>query len=64
MSKSLGGSIFTLLLWLLFFIGYVRCIYKFVNCDFNPIGKAEIVYGVGSVTGIGGIVGYFDIEDK
>lgn len=40
--------------------GYVQCVVKFVRCDFQPSYKAEIVYGVGLVTGLGGIVGWVD----
>lgn len=40
--------------------GEVKCIVKFLSCDFQPSYKAEIVYGVGCVTGIGIVVGYMD----
>ena len=36
------------------------CIVKFVKCDFEPSYKAEIVYGVSAVSGLGGIIGWFD----
>lgn len=45
-------------------IGEVRCIYKAVTCNWEPIGKAEIVYTVSAITGVGVIVGWFNIEDK
>jgi hypothetical protein len=46
-------------------VGYVKCIFKAIECNYEPIGKAEVVY----VTGIfippfGAIVGYINIEDK
>lgn len=41
--------------------GYVQCVVKFVRCDFEPSYKAEIVYGAGLVTGLGGIVGWMDV---
>ena len=44
--------------------GEVRCIYKAVTCNWEPVGKAEIIYTGASLTGLGAIVGYFDIEDK
>jgi hypothetical protein len=42
-------------------VGYVQCVVKFVKCDFEPSYKAEIVYGVGLFTGLGGIVGWMDV---
>lgn len=45
-------------------IGEVRCIYKALTCNWEPIGKAEIVYTASAVTGFGAIVGWFNVEDK
>jgi hypothetical protein len=45
-------------------IGEIKCIIKAVNCNWEPIGKAEVVYTAAAFTGLGGIVGYIDIEDK
>jgi len=45
-------------------IGEVRCIYKALNCNWEPIGKAEIIYTASACTGLGAVVGWFDIEDK
>lgn len=53
-----------LLLVVLGFIGEVRCIYKAATCNWDPIGKAEIFYTAGVVTGMGCIIGWFNIEDK
>lgn len=44
-------------------IGEVRCIYQFFTSDFEPIGKREVFYGIAAVTGVGVVVGYFDIAD-
>jgi len=44
--------------------GEVKCIIKAVNCNWDPIGKAEIIYTVSACCGIGAIVGYVDILDK
>lgn len=52
-----------LLVIILCVIGEIRCIYKAVSCNWEPIGKAEIVYTIG-VFGPGVIIGYLDIEDK
>ena len=58
-----------LLIVYLFFIGAlltgeVKCIIKAVNCNWQPIGKAEVIYTASAFTGVGMIVGYMDIEDK
>ena len=45
-------------------IGEIKCIYKAVTCNWDPIGKAEAVYTIGSLTGLGAIVGYIDVKDK
>lgn len=44
--------------------GEVRCIYKMCTCNWEPVGKAEILYTVGTFSGAGVVFGYFDIEDK
>lgn len=45
-------------------IGEVKCIVKAIDCNWEPVGKAEIVYTGASLTGLGCIVGYINIEDK
>jgi hypothetical protein len=45
-------------------VGEVKCIIKAIDCNWEPVGKAEIVYTGASLTGIGCIVGYIDIQDK
>jgi len=45
-------------------VGEVKCIVKAFSCNWEPIGKAEAVYTVSALMGIGAIVGYIDIEDK
>lgn len=45
-------------------VGEVRCIYKAVTCNWEPIGKAEIIYTASALCGLGAVVGYFEIEDK
>lgn len=51
-------------IWILALVGEIRCVYKAVTCNWEPIGKAEIVYLVGACTGTGAVIGYLDIEDK
>ncbi len=61
MKKTL---IFIILFWLFVIIGEARCIYKMVTCNWEPIGKAEIVYTIGTFTGTGAIIGWINIPDK
>jgi len=52
------------IIYILAIIGEVRCIYKTVTCNWEPIGKAEIIYTAASITGIGAVIGWLNIEDK
>lgn len=45
-------------------VGEVKCIYKAFTCNWEPIGKAEVVYTASAMSGIGCVVGYINIEDK
>ena len=54
---SLAISVFLL-------IGEVKCIIKMIDCNWDPIGKSEILYTVGTFTGLGSIIGWINIEDK
>lgn len=45
-------------------IGEVKCIIKAIQCNWEPVDKAEIIYTGASLTGLGAIVGYIDIQDK
>jgi hypothetical protein len=45
-------------------VGEIKCIIKAVDCNWEPIGKAEIIYTASAFTGFGVIVGYMDIQDK
>ena len=49
---------------LLAIVGEVKCIIKAINCNWEPVGIAEIVYTGSAVLGLGCIVGYIDIQDK
>ena len=55
---------FSFIVSVLLIIGEVRYIYKACTCNWEPIGKAEIVYTAGALTGAGCIIGWFDIQDK
>lgn len=64
MKKSKSVLLIQLLITIFLLIGEVRCIVKAVRCNWEPIGKAEIVYTVSACTGVGCIVGWIKIEDK
>lgn len=61
---SVLGSLFMLALMITFLVGEIKCVVKMLQCNFEPIGKAEIFYTVGACTGLGCIVGYIDIKDN
>ena len=52
------------LIFILSIVGEIKCIYKAFSCNWEPIGKAEIVYTGASLTGLGAVVGWIDIEDN
>lgn len=53
--------IIQLILAVLSVIGYVKCIIHLIQCDFEPSYKAEIIYAIGACSGLGAIIGWFDI---
>lgn len=55
--------LFILCLIIALAFGYVRCAVKFFTSDFEPSYKREVVYGIGTFTGFGCIIGWFNIED-
>lgn len=58
------GIVIYILFVVTMLLGEIQCIYKAVKCNWEPIGKAEVIYTAAACTGIGVIVGWFDIEDK
>jgi hypothetical protein len=50
------------IIYLVAIFGWGRCIYKFASCDFEngKSWKAEIIYGIGTFTGAGAVIGYMD----
>lgn len=57
-------SIFIIAIWIIAIIGEIKCIYKAFNCNWEPIGKSEIIYTASAVSGFGAIVGFINIQDK
>jgi len=63
--KANGISLVIILaIYALAIVGEVKCIIKAVKCDWEPVGKAEVIYTAAACTGLGTIVGWLDIEDK
>jgi len=60
--KFLG--LFSFIIFILCLVGEVKCCYKAYNCNWEPIGKAEVIYTASACCGLGSIVGWFNIEDK
>jgi hypothetical protein len=57
-------SILVIALIIAALVGEVKCIVKACKCNWEPIGKAEVVYTAAAFTGLGVVVGYIDITDK
>lgn len=62
--REIAIIIFYMIIPITLLIGEIKCIYKMCKCNWEPIGKAEIFYTVGTFTGFGVIIGYVDIEDR
>jgi len=45
-------------------VGEIKCVVKAFQCNWDPIGKSEIIYTASACCGLGAIVGYIDIQDK
>ena len=63
-NKVKMASIIKIIIFLFLIAGEIQCIYKAIKCNWEPIGKAEIIYTAGSFTGLGCIIGWMDIKDK
>jgi len=64
MKTSIILIIFNVVLIIAAITGEVKCIIKMIDCNWEPIGKSEIMYTVGTFTGLGCVIGYLDIQDK
>lgn len=49
-----------ILLVILGFVGYIKNIVHLCQCDFKESYKAEVLYGIGTFTGLGAVLGWFD----
>ena len=57
-------ALFIILIWIVGIIGEIQCIVKAARCNWDPIGKAEIIYTASACCGIGAVTGWFNIEDN
>ena len=62
-SGCVAGLIY-LAISVLLLVGEVKCVIKMINCNWDPVGKAEVLYTLGTFTGLGSIIGWINIEDK
>jgi hypothetical protein len=63
MKKEMKMLLIQLTIIILILVGEIKCIVKAVNCDWDPVGKAEVIYTASAMCGLGSIVGWMDIED-
>lgn len=62
--KDTGNMILVgLLLIILSAAGEILCVIKATRCDWEAPYKAEAVYTISALTGLGSIVGWFNISD-
>jgi hypothetical protein len=54
----------TVLCGLFLLIGQSACGIKMYQCNWAPVGKAEIIYTAAFFTGAGVLVGWIDIKDE
>jgi len=59
-----GLTLLPVILILFLLVGEVRCLSRMIQCNWNPVGNAEVIYSVGAITGLGGIIGWIPIEDE
>jgi hypothetical protein len=64
MKGTIIGGIIYLAIAIALLVGEIKCIIKMIDCNWEPIGKAEVIYTAATFTGVGCIVGYMDIQDK
>jgi hypothetical protein len=64
MKGTIIGGIIYLAIAIALLVGEIKCIVKMIDCNWEPIEKAEVIYTAATFTGVGCIVGYIDIQDK
>ena len=64
MKTAFGVSLVYVAIVVTLLVGEVKCIIKAINCNWEPIGKAEVIYTGASLTGLGCVIGFINLEDK
>lgn len=64
MKKIIIVGLIPIVLGILALVGEIKCIIKAVDCNWEPVGKAEVIYTGAALTGLGAVVGWINIEDK
>jgi hypothetical protein len=64
MKTTIITGIIAIALFIASIVGEIKCIIKMIDCNWEPIGKAEVIYTASTFTGLGCIIGYIDIQDK
>ena len=64
MKGTIVGFLVYLAIIVFVIVGEIKCAVKAIRCDWDPIGKAEIIYTGSFFCGVGAIVGWIDIEDS
>ena len=64
--RNVAGTMMIIQLAIVAFviIGEIKCICKAIDCNWEPVGKAEVIYTASAMCGLGAFVGWMDIEDK
>ena len=62
--KGFGVVLLAFAFYAFVITGEVKCIIKATKCNWDPTGKAEVIYTASALTGAGVIVGWINIEDK
>lgn len=66
MKKSFGevlAEVFSYSIGILFCIGWILNLISFIGLNFSSPYRAEVIRGMGVVTPMGGVIGYFNIKD-
>ena len=51
----MGKSILVIAIAIVLIVGQFKCFIKMVKCNWEPVGKAEIIYTLGTFTGMGAV---------
>lgn len=61
--KEKLATMFVIIIWTVGAIGWLLNLVSFVSLDFESPYKAEVFRGIGVISPIGSVLGYFSITD-